>query len=71
MKCCVCEDKAEIYVKKPNKMKVPYCRLHWKMLCLQETVKLFKMNQWSLENFGKFTDEIFTVSDFFEHMTKH
>lgn len=44
-KCCACNNKAEIYVKKQNKIKVPYCRFHWKMLCLQEIVKFFKMNQ--------------------------
>lgn len=72
MKCKYCDEKSEIMLKRfRDHSKVPYCRTCWKMLCLQETIKLFKMNQWSLEDFGKFADENFTVAEFFEQMTKH
>jgi hypothetical protein len=71
MKCHYCNEKAEITVKKTCKEKVPYCRFHWKMLCLQEAVKFFKMNQISIEEIGRLLDKNVKLADFFEHLTKH
>lgn len=72
MKCCACDDKAEMVLKKlRTHVKVPYCRLHWKMLCMQETAKFLKLNGVVMKDFIKFVEDEFTIVDFFSHMTKH
>jgi len=72
MKCAHCTEKAEIILKKfRNHTKVPYCRLHWLQLCLQETVKHCKINNCSLEKIGKYIDQNISIQDVYSHMTKH
>ena len=50
--------------------KVYYCRMHWLMLCMQETVKHCKMNNIPVEEFGKLVDKSLKLEDFFDHLTK-
>lgn len=72
MKCDYCNEKAEIVLKRfRDHSKVPYCRLHWKMLCMQETAKFLKVNNVTMEDFIKFVENELTIEDFFSHMTKH